>query len=300
MKGERRGGEQRGLRRNAPAALCSRRRGDITVSPSSSKLAGSLVEEVLDLLRRVEPLEQAASRRASAARAMRCDSEVWSWRAQRKRIAPARRSRPWPPAPQLSGGPGVPRSGPGVGSERHDRCSPRSRAEGNCYASLAQRQEISSYFPPLIAVAQNKLLFNGSWHGSRPQCPPLSRPSPIPRRSRKRTSPCSTARWGRRARCSAPGWRASWPASSWPRGQAQPAAPARPAEPLTIVYASECGNCEKLAGDMAKDARKLGFKPRLIDMADLELGRSDQGEAPGRHRRHLGRGRAAGARGARL
>jgi sulfite reductase (NADPH) flavoprotein alpha-component len=54
-------------------------------------------------------------------------------------------------------------------------------------------------------------------------------------------------------------------------GQAQPAAPARPAEPLTLVFASESGNCEKLAGDMAKLARKLGFKPTLIDMADLEL-----------------------------
>lgn len=52
---------------------------------------------------------------------------------------------------------------------------------------------------------------------------------------------------------------------------AQPAAPARPAEPLTIVFASESGNSEKLAGDMAKASRKLGFKPTIIDMADLEL-----------------------------
>jgi sulfite reductase (NADPH) flavoprotein alpha-component len=56
-------------------------------------------------------------------------------------------------------------------------------------------------------------------------------------------------------------------------GQAQPepAAPARPAEPITIVYASESGNCEKLANDMAKVARKNGLKPALIDMADLDL-----------------------------
>ncbi len=54
-------------------------------------------------------------------------------------------------------------------------------------------------------------------------------------------------------------------------GQAQPAAPARPAEPVTIVYASESGNCEKLANDLAKAARKNGLKPTLIDMADLEL-----------------------------
>ncbi len=54
-------------------------------------------------------------------------------------------------------------------------------------------------------------------------------------------------------------------------GQAQPAAPARPAEPITIVYASESGNCEKLANDLAKAARKNGLKPTLIDMADLDL-----------------------------
>ena len=53
-------------------------------------------------------------------------------------------------------------------------------------------------------------------------------------------------------------------------GQAQPVAPVRPAEPIIIVYASESGNCEKLAGDLAKAARKNGLKPALIDMADLE------------------------------
>jgi sulfite reductase (NADPH) flavoprotein alpha-component len=52
---------------------------------------------------------------------------------------------------------------------------------------------------------------------------------------------------------------------------AEPAAPARAAEPLTIVYASESGNCEKLAADMAKAARKHGFKPALVDMADLDV-----------------------------
>jgi sulfite reductase (NADPH) flavoprotein alpha-component len=54
-------------------------------------------------------------------------------------------------------------------------------------------------------------------------------------------------------------------------GQPQPVAPARPAEPLTIVYASESGNCEKLASDLAKAARKNGLKPTLIDMADLDM-----------------------------
>src|SRR6266704_3638263 len=59
----------------------------------------------------------------------------------------------------------------------------------------------------------------------------------------------------------------------------QPAAPPQAAEPLTILYATESGNAERLASDVAKSARKLGFKPMLVDM---------------------GRGRAAGTRGPRL
>jgi sulfite reductase (NADPH) flavoprotein alpha-component len=47
--------------------------------------------------------------------------------------------------------------------------------------------------------------------------------------------------------------------------------PPRAAEPLTIVYASESGNCEQLAGNMAKAARKKGLKPAVIDMADLDV-----------------------------
>jgi sulfite reductase (NADPH) flavoprotein alpha-component len=52
---------------------------------------------------------------------------------------------------------------------------------------------------------------------------------------------------------------------------AQPAIVPQPAEPLTILYATESGNSEKLAGDVAKSARKLGFKPSLVDMADVEI-----------------------------
>jgi sulfite reductase (NADPH) flavoprotein alpha-component len=51
----------------------------------------------------------------------------------------------------------------------------------------------------------------------------------------------------------------------------QTAEAARSAEPLTVVFASESGNCERLAGDLAKAARKAGMKPSLIDMADLDL-----------------------------
>ncbi len=43
------------------------------------------------------------------------------------------------------------------------------------------------------------------------------------------------------------------------------------AEPLTILYATESGNSEKLAGDVAKSARKMGLKPTLLDMADLDV-----------------------------
>jgi len=54
-------------------------------------------------------------------------------------------------------------------------------------------------------------------------------------------------------------------------GAIAPAAATQPAEPLTILYATESGNSEKLAGDVAKSARKMGLKPSLVDMADLEL-----------------------------
>lgn len=48
-------------------------------------------------------------------------------------------------------------------------------------------------------------------------------------------------------------------------------APVRPSEPITFLYASESGNAERLAQDAAKLARKLGFKPKVIDFADLEI-----------------------------
>ena len=54
-------------------------------------------------------------------------------------------------------------------------------------------------------------------------------------------------------------------------GLIAPAAAPQKAEPLTVLYATESGNSEKLAADVAKSARKLGFKPMLVDMADLDL-----------------------------
>jgi sulfite reductase (NADPH) flavoprotein alpha-component len=51
----------------------------------------------------------------------------------------------------------------------------------------------------------------------------------------------------------------------------QPAAPPVAAEPLTIVFATESGNSEALAGDIAKAARKNGLKPSIVDLADLDI-----------------------------
>src|SRR5919202_605626 len=50
-----------------------------------------------------------------------------------------------------------------------------------------------------------------------------------------------------------------------------PAPPPRAPEPLSVLFASESGNAERLAGDVAKAARKKGFKPTVIDLADLDL-----------------------------
>jgi len=52
---------------------------------------------------------------------------------------------------------------------------------------------------------------------------------------------------------------------------AAPSAPPKAAEPLTIVYASESGNSEALAGNVAKLARKQGFKPKVVDFSDLDI-----------------------------
>jgi len=74
----------------------------------------------------------------------------------------------------------------------------------------------------------------------------------------------------------------------------QPSAPPQPAEPLTILYATESGNSEKLAGDVAKAARKMGLKPSLVDMADLEVASLAGVKRSCRDRRDLGRGEPPG------
>jgi sulfite reductase (NADPH) flavoprotein alpha-component len=51
----------------------------------------------------------------------------------------------------------------------------------------------------------------------------------------------------------------------------QPAVGTQPTEPLTILYATESGNSERLASNIAKAARKMGLKPSIVDMADLDV-----------------------------
>jgi sulfite reductase (NADPH) flavoprotein alpha-component len=66
------------------------------------------------------------------------------------------------------------------------------------------------------------------------------------------------------------GFLAGVDASSQPASAAPPQT--RPAEPITILFASESGNSERLAQDTAKVARKSGFRPKVIDFADLDIG----------------------------
>jgi sulfite reductase (NADPH) flavoprotein alpha-component len=67
------------------------------------------------------------------------------------------------------------------------------------------------------------------------------------------------------------GFLAGLDAGGAPQVAAVPAAPPKVAEPLTILFASESGNSEKLAGDVAKLARKNGFKPKVVDFFDLDV-----------------------------
>ena len=52
---------------------------------------------------------------------------------------------------------------------------------------------------------------------------------------------------------------------------APPAAPPATRTPLTILYATESGNSETLANAARKAAQRLGFAPRLRDMADATV-----------------------------
>jgi len=62
------------------------------------------------------------------------------------------------------------------------------------------------------------------------------------------------------------GYLAGWTAAKSP--QAGPAAPPTAKTPLTILYGTESGNAEALAGASRKVAQRLGFAAKTIDMAD--------------------------------
>ena len=70
------------------------------------------------------------------------------------------------------------------------------------------------------------------------------------------------------------GFLAGFSAANDPQQQAAPtasaAAPARRA-PLTILFGTESGNCEALATQARKAATKLGFAPKVVDMADISM-----------------------------
>ena len=50
--------------------------------------------------------------------------------------------------------------------------------------------------------------------------------------------------------------------------RAAPAAPPAAKTPLTILYATESGNSEALAGAARKSAQRMGFAAKALDMAD--------------------------------
>ncbi len=52
---------------------------------------------------------------------------------------------------------------------------------------------------------------------------------------------------------------------------ATPAAPPARRAPLTILFGTESGNAEALAGQARKVAARLGFAPKVVDMADFTL-----------------------------
>jgi hypothetical protein len=68
---------------------------------------------------------------------------------------------------------------------------PKPAATGNCYATDAWNREISSYFPWVIAIAQNKLLFTGS---CRP-CGSLKAVSDFPQEQRHLLADISPDGW---------------------------------------------------------------------------------------------------------
>ena len=66
------------------------------------------------------------------------------------------------------------------------------------------------------------------------------------------------------------GYLAGLQAANGPQA-ALPAAPPAKRMPLTILFGTESGNAEALAGQARKAAAKLGFAPKVVDMADFSV-----------------------------
>ena len=144
--------------------------------------------------------------------------------------------------------------------ERREIIAPKSHHGGNSFL-----------FRGASCACQNSLLFKGSCRSSRASMSRAVATSPIPRRSRKRTLNCLIAWSARRLRCSGRGFRDSWP--GWSRQPAPPIPPPPHTRSSRSPSSSQASPeiAEKLASDMARQSRKLGFRPTLIDMADLDL-----------------------------
>ncbi len=67
------------------------------------------------------------------------------------------------------------------------------------------------------------------------------------------------------------GFFAGFEAAQGGQAQPQPVAAAKPRVPLTVLYASESGNCEALAMKTKKLAQKHGLDARIFDMADVDM-----------------------------
>src|ERR1700710_45762 len=67
------------------------------------------------------------------------------------------------------------------------------------------------------------------------------------------------------------GYLAGLQAASGSAAAAVPAAPPAKRAPLTILFGTESGNAEALAGQARKVAAKLGFAPKVVDMADFSI-----------------------------
>ena len=274
---------------SAASAQCATRafsmhaRRACTVSPSEFEIRRQPVEEVLDLLRRVEPREQAALGRRQQRRAARRGAGGGHRRGISRRKASGARA---PLRNANSTGLGV---------------LPPPRKEEIVARNRRQNGKLSSYFPGVIAFCRISFYLQGSCRHRSPNVFALRR-HPQDRavlgRGRRRCSIASSVRRAAPARLARRLPRRAGAASG---AAPQPAAPARPAEPLTIVLRERIRQFAKSSpAIVAKPARKIGLKPTLVDMADLDVATLAKAQAAGRDRRHLGRGRAAGARRARL